>query len=45
MRTHDFAAVGVGPFNLGLACLTADLPDVDGVFFEAAGRLRLASRA
>ncbi len=32
--THDFAAVGVGPFNLGLACLTADLPDVDGVFFE-----------
>ncbi|MDG4824039.1 SidA/IucD/PvdA family monooxygenase [Asanoa sp. WMMD1127] len=34
MRVHDFAAVGVGPFNLGLACLTADLPDVDGVFFE-----------
>ncbi|GAA1866643.1 lysine N(6)-hydroxylase/L-ornithine N(5)-oxygenase family protein [Asanoa iriomotensis] len=34
MRIHDFAAVGVGPFNLGLACLTADLPDVDGVFFE-----------
>jgi lysine N6-hydroxylase len=35
MRIHDFAAVGVGPFNLGLACLTADLPDVDGVFLEA----------
>ncbi|GIF66663.1 monooxygenase [Asanoa ishikariensis] len=34
MRIHDFAAVGVGPFNLGLACLTADLSDVDGVFFE-----------
>ncbi|MEV4532615.1 lysine N(6)-hydroxylase/L-ornithine N(5)-oxygenase family protein [Asanoa sp. NPDC049518] len=34
MRVHDFAAVGVGPFNLGLACLTAGLSDVDGVFFE-----------
>ncbi|GIF74888.1 lysine N(6)-hydroxylase/L-ornithine N(5)-oxygenase family protein [Asanoa siamensis] len=34
MRIHDFAGVGVGPFNLGLACLTADLADVDGVFFE-----------
>ncbi|MEV0717763.1 lysine N(6)-hydroxylase/L-ornithine N(5)-oxygenase family protein [Asanoa sp. NPDC050611] len=34
MRVHDFAGVGVGPFNLGLACLSADLPDVDGVFFE-----------
>ncbi|SNT28956.1 lysine N6-hydroxylase [Asanoa hainanensis] len=34
MRIHDFAAVGVGPFNLGLAALTADLSDVDGVFFE-----------
>ncbi|GIF50557.1 lysine N6-hydroxylase [Asanoa ferruginea] len=31
---HDFAAVGIGPFNLGLACLTAELSDVDGVFFE-----------
>ena len=34
MRTHDFAAIGVGPFNLGLAALTADLPDLDGVFLE-----------
>lgn len=33
MRTHDFVAVGVGPFNLGLACLTADLP-LDGLFLE-----------
>ena len=23
MRTHDFVAIGVGPFNLGLAALTA----------------------
>ncbi|GLY04602.1 MULTISPECIES: SidA/IucD/PvdA family monooxygenase [Actinoplanes] len=34
MRTHDFVAIGVGPFNLGLAALTEDLPDVDGVFLE-----------
>jgi lysine N6-hydroxylase len=34
MRTHDFVAVGVGPFNLGLACLTADLPEVDALFLE-----------
>lgn len=34
MRTHDFAAIGVGPFNLGLAALTADLPGLDGVFLE-----------
>jgi lysine N6-hydroxylase len=34
MRTHDFAAIGVGPFNLGLAALTAGLPGLDGVFLE-----------
>ncbi|MEU4159839.1 SidA/IucD/PvdA family monooxygenase [Actinoplanes sp. NPDC026670] len=34
MRTYDFAAIGVGPFNLGLAALTEDLSDVDGVFLE-----------
>jgi lysine N6-hydroxylase len=34
MRTHDFIAVGAGPFNLGLACLTADLSELDGVFLE-----------
>ncbi|WP_229069178.1 lysine N(6)-hydroxylase/L-ornithine N(5)-oxygenase family protein [Actinoplanes sp. DH11] len=34
MHTHDFVAIGVGPFNLGLAALTAGLPDVDGVFLE-----------
>nr|MDT0659392.1 lysine N(6)-hydroxylase/L-ornithine N(5)-oxygenase family protein [Micromonospora sp. DSM 115978] len=32
--THDFVAIGVGPFNLGLACLTAPIPDLDGVFLE-----------
>ncbi len=33
-HTYDFVAIGVGPFNLGLAALTEDLPDVDGVFLE-----------
>lgn len=35
MSAHDFVAVGIGPFNLGLACLTAPLPDLDGVFLDA----------
>lgn len=34
MRVHDFAAVGVGPFNLGLACLTDPVPDLDGIFLD-----------
>jgi lysine N6-hydroxylase len=34
MRTHDFVAIGLGPFNLGLACLTAPLDELDGVFLE-----------
>lgn len=34
MRVHDFVAVGIGPFNLGLACLAEPL-DIDGVFLEA----------
>ncbi|MEY9873054.1 lysine N6-hydroxylase [Streptacidiphilus sp. MAP12-33] len=33
-RTHDFVAIGLGPFNLGLACLSAPLADIDGVFLE-----------
>ncbi|WP_114560130.1 lysine N(6)-hydroxylase/L-ornithine N(5)-oxygenase family protein [Desertihabitans aurantiacus] len=32
---HDFVAVGLGPFNLGLAALTDPLDDLDGVFLEA----------
>lgn len=35
MSTHDFIAIGLGPYNLGLACLTAPLDDLDGVFLEA----------
>ncbi|GIF10197.1 lysine N(6)-hydroxylase/L-ornithine N(5)-oxygenase family protein [Actinoplanes teichomyceticus] len=34
MRTYDFAAIGVGPFNLGLAALTEDRPELDGIFLE-----------
>jgi len=30
-RVHDFVAVGLGPFNLGLACLTDPLRESDGV--------------
>ncbi|MGA4727941.1 lysine N(6)-hydroxylase/L-ornithine N(5)-oxygenase family protein [Micromonospora taraxaci] len=35
MSTHDFVAIGLGPYNLGLACLTAPIDDLDGVFLEA----------
>ena len=31
---YDFIAVGLGPFNLGLACLTKDLPNLNGIFIE-----------
>ncbi|NNG39223.1 SidA/IucD/PvdA family monooxygenase [Flexivirga sp. ID2601S] len=34
MTTHDFIGIGLGPFNLGLACLTEPLTDVEGVFLE-----------
>ncbi|EMY34254.1 lysine/ornithine N-monooxygenase [Arthrobacter crystallopoietes BAB-32] len=32
--THDFVAIGVGPFNLGLAALAAPIPELDGVFLD-----------
>lgn len=32
---HDFIAVGLGPFNLGLACLTEPIEELDGVFLES----------
>ncbi|WP_107705193.1 lysine N(6)-hydroxylase/L-ornithine N(5)-oxygenase family protein [Nocardioides allogilvus] len=35
MRTHDLIGIGVGPFNLGLACLAEPLDDLDAVFLEA----------
>ncbi|MEN0104545.1 MAG: SidA/IucD/PvdA family monooxygenase, partial [Curtobacterium sp.] len=32
----DLVAIGIGPFNLGLACLTDPLDDLDAVFLDAA---------
>ncbi|HEX6922771.1 MAG TPA: lysine N(6)-hydroxylase/L-ornithine N(5)-oxygenase family protein, partial [Bacillales bacterium] len=33
-KIHDVIGVGVGPFNLGLACLLEKIPEVDALFFE-----------
>jgi lysine N6-hydroxylase len=38
MSTHDFVAIGLGPYNLGLACLTEPIAELDGVFLEARTR-------
>lgn len=35
---YDFIGVGVGPFNLGLAALTAPLTELTGLFLEASAR-------
>ena len=35
METYDFAAIGLGPFNLGLACLAEPVDGLDGVFLES----------
>ncbi len=32
--THDFIAIGLGPFNLGLACLSEPVDELSGVFLE-----------
>ncbi|MVO84638.1 SidA/IucD/PvdA family monooxygenase [Streptomyces sp. p1417] len=32
---YDFIGVGLGPFNLGLACLTEPLDDLHGLFLES----------
>jgi len=34
-RAHDFVGIGLGPFNLGLACLTEPIDELDGVFLES----------
>jgi lysine N6-hydroxylase len=33
--TCDFVGIGLGPFNLGLACLTEPIDELDGVFLES----------
>ncbi|MEU5419027.1 lysine N(6)-hydroxylase/L-ornithine N(5)-oxygenase family protein [Streptomyces sp. NPDC020667] len=35
MSTHDFIAIGLGPYNLGLACLAEPLDELDGLFLES----------
>jgi lysine N6-hydroxylase len=35
MSTHDFIAIGLGPYNLGLACLTEPINELDGLFLES----------
>jgi lysine N6-hydroxylase len=37
MHVHDFIAVGLGPFNLSLACLMAPLKEHRGLFLERSG--------
>ncbi len=39
-RVRDVVGVGIGPFNLGLAALSAPLDDVDAVFLDAAPEFR-----
>ncbi|KMS90778.1 alcaligin biosynthesis protein [Streptomyces regensis] len=34
-ETYDFVGIGLGPFNLGLACLTEPIAELDGVFLES----------
>ncbi|MGW9025094.1 lysine N(6)-hydroxylase/L-ornithine N(5)-oxygenase family protein [Streptomyces sp. NPDC055722] len=34
-KPYDFVGIGLGPFNLGLACLTEPIAALDGVFLES----------
>ncbi|MGW3267724.1 lysine N(6)-hydroxylase/L-ornithine N(5)-oxygenase family protein [Streptomyces sp. NPDC001056] len=34
-RVHDLVGIGLGPFNLGLACLTEPIAALDAVFLES----------
>jgi lysine N6-hydroxylase len=38
-HTYDLVGIGVGPFNLGLACLADPVDDLDCVFLEARDEL------
>lgn len=35
-HVHDVVGIGIGPFNLGLACLTDPVADLDAVFLDQA---------
>ncbi|MGW7527089.1 lysine N(6)-hydroxylase/L-ornithine N(5)-oxygenase family protein [Streptomyces sp. NPDC054783] len=34
-NTYDFVGIGLGPFNLGLACLTEPIAGLNGVFLDS----------
>ncbi|MFD3712688.1 lysine N(6)-hydroxylase/L-ornithine N(5)-oxygenase family protein [Streptomyces sp. NPDC058677] len=34
-RSYDFVGIGLGPFNLGLACLTEPIDELDGIFLDS----------
>ncbi|WP_369144380.1 lysine N(6)-hydroxylase/L-ornithine N(5)-oxygenase family protein [Streptomyces sp. R44] len=34
-ETYDFIGIGLGPFNLGLACLTEPIAELNGLFLES----------
>lgn len=36
MHVHDLVGVGLGPFNLSLACLSSTVDEFDAVFFDQA---------
>jgi lysine N6-hydroxylase len=35
VKTYDFIGIGLGPFNLGLACLTEPIVELEGVFLDS----------
>lgn len=35
-KIYDFVGIGIGPFNLSLACLTAPIEELDGLFLDKA---------
>lgn len=37
-KVYDFIGIGIGPFNLGLAALTAPIAELDGLFLERSPR-------
>jgi lysine N6-hydroxylase len=37
-EAHDIIGIGIGPFNLGLACLAHPIKELDCVFLESKGQ-------
>lgn len=33
-KIYDFIGIGLGPFNLSLACLTQPIDELDGLFLD-----------